>query len=165
MQRPDTARVDLATAREIAQRSGAKAVVAGTSCPPAAGYIITVRLVAAETGNDLASFSESAKDAGDLIPAVDRVTKALRGKIGESLKSVRDAPRLEQVTTASLGALRSYTAGLRANDIQGDYPAAIQDFQDAIRQDSTFAMAYVQLAYSLQTLGGAARWRRSRLRR
>jgi len=58
------------------------------------------------------------------------------------------------VTTGSLGALRSYAAGLRANDIQADYPAAIQDFHEAIRQDSTFAMAYVQLAYSLQTLGG-----------
>ncbi|HEX6815181.1 MAG TPA: tetratricopeptide repeat protein, partial [Gemmatimonadaceae bacterium] len=51
-------------------------------------------------------------------------------------------------------ALKSYAAGLVANDIQGNYPAAIQDFHDAIAQDSTFAMAYVQLAYSLLTLGG-----------
>jgi len=85
---------------------------------------------------------------------VDRLTKSLREKTGESLKTVRVAPRLDQVTTGSLGALRSYAAGLRANDIQADYPAAIQDFHEAIRQDSTFAMAYVQLAYSLQTLGG-----------
>ena len=48
----------------------------------------------------------------------------------------------------------SYTAGLQANDIVGDYPAAIQHFRDAIRQDSNFAMAYVQLAFSLQTIGG-----------
>ncbi|HEY3934979.1 MAG TPA: protein kinase [Gemmatimonadales bacterium] len=156
MQRPDTARVTFGTAREIAQRSGAKAVVAGTIVPAGSGYVITLRLVAAETGNDLASFSESAKDAGDLIPAVDRVTKALRRKIGESLKAVRDAPTLQQVTTASLGALRSYTTGLRDNDVVGDYPTAIQDFRDAIRQDSSFAMAYVQLAYSLQSLGGSA---------
>ena len=70
---------------------------------------------------------------------------------------MRDAPSLQQVTTASLGALKSYTAGLRDNDVVGDYPAAVQDFRDAIRQDSTFAMAWVQLAYSLQTIGGAAR--------
>ena len=157
MKRPDTTRVDLATAREIAQRAGAKAVVSGRVVPAGAGYILTLRLVAAETGNELASFSESAKDAGALIPSVDRLTKALRGKIGESLKAVRDAPALEQVTTASLGALRSYAAGLHANDVQGDYSAAVQYFRDAIRQDSTFAMAYVQLAYSLMTLGGAPR--------
>ncbi|HEY4320380.1 MAG TPA: protein kinase [Gemmatimonadales bacterium] len=156
MQRPDTARIDLATARNIALRSGAKAVVAGSVVPVGTGYLLTLRLVAAESGNDLASFSESAKDVSDLIPAVDRVTKALRRKIGESLKSVRDAPTLDQVTTASLGALRSYVAGNFADDIQADYPAAVQDYHDAIRQDSTFAMAYVQLAYALQSIGGPA---------
>jgi tetratricopeptide (TPR) repeat protein len=156
MKRPDTARVDFATAREIAQRNGAKAVVAGTIVPAGSGYVITIRLVAAESGNELASFSESANNTGDLIPAVDRVTKSLRRKIGESLKSVRESPPLQQVTTASIGALRSYAAAMRTNDVVGDYPAAIRQFHDAIQQDSNFAMAWVQLAYSLQTLGGAA---------
>ena len=80
MQRPDTARVDFATAREIAQRTGVKAVVAGSIVPAGTGYIVTARLVAAETGDELASYRESAKDAGDLIPAVDRLTKALRAE-------------------------------------------------------------------------------------
>jgi tetratricopeptide (TPR) repeat protein len=155
MQRPDTTRMDLATAREIAQRTGAKAVVSGSVVPAGSGFIVTLRLVGAESGDELASYSESAKDAGGLIPAVDRLTKSLRGKIGESLKTVRDAPPLEQVTTASLGALKSYAAGLVANDIQGNYPAAVQHFHDAIAQDSTFAMAYVQLAYSLLSINGA----------
>jgi tetratricopeptide (TPR) repeat protein len=157
MQRPDTARVDVATAREIAQRTGAKAVIAGSIVPTGTGYLVTVRLLVPESGDELASYHESAKDAGDLIPAVDRLTKSLRGKIGESLADVRSAPALDQVTTASLGALRSYTAGLHANDVEGDFPGAIQHFQDAIAQDSTFAMAHVQLAYSLMTIGGRAR--------
>ncbi|HEY4320384.1 MAG TPA: protein kinase [Gemmatimonadales bacterium] len=157
MKRPDTARVDFTTAREIAQRSGAKAVVSGSVVSAGVGYVITVRLIAAQSGDELASFSESAKDAGDLIPAVDRVTKSLRGKIGESLKTVRGTPPLQQVTTASLGALRSYTAALFANDVKGDFPTAVQDFNDAIRQDSTFAMAYAQLSYSLLDIGGSAR--------
>jgi tetratricopeptide (TPR) repeat protein/tRNA A-37 threonylcarbamoyl transferase component Bud32 len=157
MKRPDTSNVDFTTAREIAQRTGAKAVITGSLVPAGSGYIVTARLVAAESGDELASYRESAKDAGDLIPTVDRVTKQLRGKIGESLKAVREAPRLDQVTTASLGALRSYAAGLRANDIQGDYETAVQRFEEAIRQDSTFAMAYVQLAYSLFTVGGPGR--------
>jgi tetratricopeptide (TPR) repeat protein len=154
MNRPDTARVDFNTAREIAQRTGAKAVVAGSVVPAGSGYIVTARLVAAESGDELASYRESAKDAGDLIPSVDRLTKSLRGRLGESLKAVRAAPRLDQVTTGSLGALKSYAAGLYANDIQGDYPTAIQLFHEAIRQDTAFAMAHVQLAYSIMTLGG-----------
>jgi len=156
MQRPDSARVDFRTAREIALRTGAKAVVSGSIVAAGSGYVVTTRLVAAENGDELASFSESAKDAGELIPTVDRLTKELREKIGESLKSVRAAPRLDQVTTASIGALRSYAAGLHANDILGDYPAAIRHYHHAIEEDSTFAMAYVQMAYSLMSLGGAA---------
>jgi tetratricopeptide (TPR) repeat protein len=161
MKRPDTSNVDFTTAREIAQRTGAKAVITGSLVPAGSGYIVTARLVAAESGDELASYRESAKDAGDLIPTVDRVTKQLRGKIGESLKAVREAPRLDQVTTASLGALRSYAAGLRANDIQGDYETAVRLFEEAIRQDSTFAMAHVQLAYSLFTIGGPGRRERA----
>jgi len=157
MKRSDTARMDITTAREIAQRAGAKAIVAGSVVPAGTGYVVTARLVGAETGDELASYHESASNAGDLIPAVDRVTKSLREKIGESLKEVRAAPRLDQVTTASLGALRSYAAGLHANDVVGDYPTAVQNFRDAIKQDSLFSMAYVQLAYSLTTLGGRAR--------
>jgi len=149
MQRPETTRVDLSIARDIAQRTGAKAVVGGRIVPAGTGYIVTARLIAAQSGDELASYSESAKDAGDLIASVDRLTKELRGKIGESLKTVRAAPPLDQVTTASLGALKSYAAGMEANDVRGNYPMAIQDFRDAIAQDSTFAMAYVQLAYSL----------------
>ena len=154
MQRPATDRVDFATAREVAQRAGAKAVITGSLVPASGGYIVTARLVAAESGNELASFRESAKDVGDLIATVDRLTKELRGKIGESLKTVRDAPRLDQVTTASLGALRSYAAGLRALDVQGDPVSAGQYFKEAIRQDSTFAMAYLQLAYALMSTTG-----------
>jgi tetratricopeptide (TPR) repeat protein len=157
MKRPDTARVDVATAREIAQRAGAKAVVAGSIVPAGSGYLVTARLIGAASGDELASYHESAKDAGDLIPAVDRLTKSLRERIGESLKDVRSAPALDQVTTASLSALRSYTAGLFANDVEGDFQGAIQHFQDAIGQDSTFAMAHVQLAFSLMTIGGRAR--------
>jgi tetratricopeptide (TPR) repeat protein/tRNA A-37 threonylcarbamoyl transferase component Bud32 len=162
MQLPDSTRIDLATAREIAQRIGAKAVVSGSLVPAGDGYIVTTRLVAAESGDELASFHESARDAGELIETVDRLTKELRGRIGESLRSVQSAPRLDQVTTASLEALRSYTAGLQANDIAGDPEGAIRHFRDAIQRDSNFAMAYVQMAYSLMTQGGREEYEQAR---
>jgi tetratricopeptide (TPR) repeat protein len=94
-------------------------------------------------------YQESAASAADIIPAVDRLTRELRGKIGESLKSVADAPALSQVTTSSIDALRSFAAGLRANDVEGDFPKATTLFEDAIAKDSTFAAAYVQLAFTL----------------
>ena len=158
MQKQPTTRVDLALAREIAMREGIKAVVSGTVTSAGDGFIITARLVSAESGDELAVYRESAANAGEIIPTVDRLTRQLRGKIGESLKSVSDAPALAQVTTPSLEALRAFAAGLRANDVEGDYPKAIALFEEAIAKDSTFAAAYVQLGYSL----GNARLRLSR---
>ena len=153
MQRPATSRVNLDLAREIAQREGIKAVVAGNVASAGTGFIITARLVSAEKGDELAVYQESAASAGDIIPAVDRLTKQLRGKIGESLKSVADAPRLGQVATSSLDALKSYAAGMRANDVEGDFAKAIPLFEEAIRKDSGFASAYVQLVASLGNAG------------
>jgi tRNA A-37 threonylcarbamoyl transferase component Bud32/tetratricopeptide (TPR) repeat protein len=149
MERPATARVDLALGRELAQREGIKAVVTGSVASAGEGFIITTRLVSAQSGDELAVFRESAANAGEIIPTVDRLTRQLRGRIGESLKSVHDAPALAQVTTSSLDALRAFAAGLRANDVEGDYRKAIGLFEQAIAKDSGFAAAYVQLAYSL----------------
>jgi tetratricopeptide (TPR) repeat protein/tRNA A-37 threonylcarbamoyl transferase component Bud32 len=153
MQRKPTERVDMALARELAVREGIKAVVGGTVTPVGTSYIITTRLVSAESGDELAVHRETAKDAADIIPTVDRLTRQLRGRIGESLKAVKDAPALAQVTTSSLDALRSFAAGLRANDVEGEYLKAIPLFEEAIAKDSGFAAAYVQLAYSLGNAG------------
>jgi tRNA A-37 threonylcarbamoyl transferase component Bud32/tetratricopeptide (TPR) repeat protein/TolB-like protein len=153
MQRPTTSRVDLPLAREIAAREGIKAVVSGSVAAAGSGFIITARLINAQSGDELAVYNESASSTADIIPAVDRLTRELRGKIGESLKSVKDAPALSQVTTSSLDALRSFAAGLRANDIDGDFARAATLFEDAIAKDSGFAAAYIQLAYSLSNAG------------
>src|SRR5215213_3141916 len=126
-----SSRVDLALGREIAQREGIKAVVTGSVASAGTGFIITGRLVSAASGDELAVYQESASTADEIIPAVDRLTRKLRGKIGESLKSVADAPPLSQVTTSSLDALRSFAAGLRANDVEGDFPKATTLFEDA----------------------------------
>jgi eukaryotic-like serine/threonine-protein kinase len=149
MQRPATSRVDLALAREIATREGIKAVVIGSVASAGTGFIITARLVSAASGDELAVVQESASSTDEIIPAVDGLTRKLRNRIGESLKSVAGAPALAQVTTSSLEALRAYAAGLRANDVDGDFPKAIGLFEDAIAKDSGFASAYVQLSYSL----------------
>ena len=153
MQRKPTDRLDMALARDLAQREGIKAVVGGTVTPVGGSYIITTRLVSAESGDELAVHRETAKNAEDIIPTVDRLTRQLRGRIGESLKSVKDAPALSQVTTSSLDALRAFAAGLRMNDVQGEPTRAIPLFEEAIRKDSGFAAAYVQLAYSMGNAG------------
>ena len=147
MQRPPTSRLDATLAREIAQREGLTVVVGGTVTPLGTGFLLTARILAAESGNELASFQETADNPSELIPTVDKLSRDLRGKIGESLRSVQASPKLEAVTTTSLPALKLYTEGQAAFD-GGDYGKAAGLFKQAVALDTTFAMAWRKLAVS-----------------
>jgi hypothetical protein len=139
-------------AREVAQREGMKAVVTGELTPLGAGYVITLRLLGAASGDVLASFQETADEAGTLIPTVQRLTRALRGKLGESLTTVRADPPLAQVTTASLPALRKLSAASHATNVEADPAKAAALAREAIALDTTFAAAYRGLATALDNL-------------
>jgi len=119
----------------------------------AGGYVVTVRLVTAATGDELASYRETIDGPKELIPTLDKLTRELRGKIGESLKDVHADPALEQVTTSSLEALRKYAEGARVNDFEADFAKAIPLLEDAVGLDSTFAMAYRKLGVALNNGG------------
>ncbi len=153
MQRPPASRVDLGLAREIAAREGIKAIVDGELTPLSGGYIVTLRLVAAESGDELASYRDAIDGPKALIPGVDALTRKLRGRIGESLRAVHASPPLEQVTTSSLEALRKYADGARANELEVNYAKAIQLFQEAISLDTSFAMAYRKLGVAMSNAG------------
>jgi eukaryotic-like serine/threonine-protein kinase len=153
MQRPAATMVDIPLAREIAQREGVKAIVAGSLTPLGTGYAVSVRLIAADSGSDLAAFRKSVDAPSQLLDAIDDLTKKLRGRIGESLKSVREAPPLDQVTTSSLEALRKYAEGSRAFDLEGDYTKAASLLRESVARDTMFAMAYRKLGIALSNGG------------
>lgn len=152
MKRPLDSRIDAALAREIAAREGAKATITGDVTPLTGGYLITARLVG-PSGEALATFQETADGLRDLVPAMDRLGRDVRGKVGESLRSVHATPPLVRVTTASLEALRKYTEGKNANDVELNLPKAISLLEEAIAQDSSFAMAYRTLANAMRNSG------------
>src|SRR5438309_4534701 len=154
MGRAPGAPLDLALARELAQREGAKAVVHGQVDPLGRGYVVSAELVSAADGAALVSVRETAQDDGAIIAAVDRLSGRLRERIGESLKSIRASDPLEQVTTRPLEALRKYSQGVRASDA-ADMNRAVALLEQAIALDTTFAMAYRKLAVVLSNSGGA----------
>src|SRR5213078_1897659 len=154
MGRPPSTPLDLAVARELAQREGAKGVVRGQIDPLGRGYVVSAELVSAADGAALVSLRETAQDDGAIIAAVDRLSGKLRERIGESLKTIRASDPLEQVTTRSLEALRKYSQGVRASDA-ADMERAATLLEEAIALDTTFAMAYRKLAVVLSNSGGA----------
>src|SRR2546422_9001747 len=146
--------LDLAAARELAQREGAKAVVHGQIDRVGRGYVLSAELVSAADGAVLVALRENAKDDGAIIGGVDRLSAKLRERIGESLKTIRASEPLEQVTTGSLEALRKYSQALKANDA-GQFARAVSLLEEAIGLDTTFAMAYRKLAVVLTNTGAA----------
>jgi serine/threonine-protein kinase len=152
MQRPDSVPVSLTVAREIAQREGFKAVVAGELQQVGPSLLVSAQLVNAQSGEVLATARETARDSTGILDAVDRVSKQLRERIGESLRSIRGDAPLAEVTTGSLDALRKYSQALRVQQ-DGDNPGAIALLEDAVALDSSFAMAWRKLATMLTNSG------------
>jgi tetratricopeptide (TPR) repeat protein len=149
MQRPPNTRVDFALAREIATREGIKAVLEGDVVALGGRYVLSARLVAAQTGGELATFRETADDASDIIPTISRLAKSVRAKVGESLRDVQGARTLDRVTTGSLEALKKYVAGTRAIEVDGDFAKGAALLGEAIAIDTGFAMAYRKLGMEL----------------
>jgi eukaryotic-like serine/threonine-protein kinase len=135
-----------AAARELAQREGFKAVIAGEVSALGGGYVLAARVVAAADGATLAAVRETARDSTELIDAVDRLSKRVRERIGESLRSLHAAQPLPRVATASLPALRTYAEASQLATAGGDEARIASLLEEAVALDSMFAAAHRGLA-------------------
>jgi serine/threonine-protein kinase len=127
--------------KELAEREGAKAYVSGEVARLGGGYQLTVRVAATSGDSDVFTARSTAVDDAHLIGAVEELGRALRRGIGESLRSVSRAEPLAKVTTASLPALRLYTAASRVVN-SGDPLLAIDLAKQALALDTAFAEAW-----------------------
>jgi len=141
-----------AKVQELAVREGAKAFVVGSIARVGAGYQISARVVATNGGNEALTAHASASDSTKIIAAVQEVGRTLRRGIGESIKSLMSAPALAQVSTASLPALRAFSAWRRAEN-DGDRPHAVVLAKEAIAHASTFAAAWAGLQVTYSNMG------------
>jgi len=138
-------------ARDLAAREGYGAVIQGEIGTAGAGYVLTASIVGGEDWASLAGFRATARSEDDLIDAIESLSRDIRDKSGESLRTVRNAPALQRVTTASIEALRIYT---RAEDLEdSDREGAAELYERAIEIDPDFAMAHRKLAVVLGNMG------------
>jgi tetratricopeptide (TPR) repeat protein len=149
MQRPADTRIDLAIGREIGQREGIPAVFGGEINVAGGAYVVSAELVRAEDGSVLASHRETAADSSEVVEAINRVSRELRERIGESYTSLRASPPLENVTTPSLEALRKYTEAIAEDERNMDSQRAIALIEEAVTVDPEFAMAWRKLGVFL----------------
>ena len=154
MQKAPGTSLEFETAREVATREGAKALLDGSVEHLGPSYIVSARLVSALDGTELATFRATADTDGELIAALGGLAKDVRERVGESLKSIRETKALERVTTSSLPALRKYVEGMFALDGFADRERGQALLYEATALDSTFAMAWRRIAAAYSGQGG-----------
>jgi eukaryotic-like serine/threonine-protein kinase len=150
MTRSPSERLTRDLAREVCQRSGGKAYLAGSIAALGTQYVIGLEALNCASGDVLAREQATAAGKEQVLPALGQAAAKLRNEVGESLSSVQkfDVP-LRQATTNSLEALKAYTLGgktLREKGAVESLPFS----KRAIELDPNFAMAYsnVGITYS-----------------
>jgi len=147
MQRDPSTIVDPQLAREMAEREGIKAYIAGEIVAVGSGYAISASLTSSN-GDVLVARQANAADANEIVNAMDDLSSGLRERIGESLTTIRRSGPLDKVTTGSLRALRLYTQALKAEN-DGDPARAVDLLEEAVLIDTAFAMAYRKIGVIL----------------
>ena len=154
MGRPDTVELTSDVTREVCQRNGAAVALNGSISVIGGRYDLILRAV--DCGSDalLGSVETQSTDKNHVLDAVSKLASDMRGKLGESLGSLRqyNTP-LVSATTPSMAALRCYTQGVEAEAKDFDYKASLSWFQKAIELDPHFAMAYWALGDAYGNIG------------
>ena len=157
MEQPDNARLTNELARQVCQRLGGTAVIGGSIAILGSQYVVGLSALNCPTGESLAQEQVTAAGKTQVLSALAQAAEQLRGKLGESLASIRQfSVPLEQATTSSLDALQAFTLGGAAMSGRGDYPAAAVLFERAVSLDPSFAMAYARLGMCYYNLGDRA---------
>lgn len=154
MERNPEQPLDATLAREVALREGVKAVLVGDVSLAGDTYLLSLQLISPQNGSVLAAERETAEDAGDVVDAIDRLSRSLLTRIGESLRTIRAREPLGRVTTRSLPALKKYAEGIRAINRQ-DTDQGLGLLEEAIALDTGFVMAYRKLGLHLHDDGRA----------
>jgi Flp pilus assembly protein TadD len=141
-------------ARELCERTASKAYLSGTISNIGSQYVLGINAVNCQTGDTLAQEQATADSKEHVLGALGDAANKLREKLGESLKTVHKlATPIEQATTPSLEALQAYSMGRNLMLTQGNYTAAVPQFQRAIQLDPNLAMAYASLGTTYHNLG------------
>jgi len=153
MGRSPDERVASALAREVCQRDGIKAMLAGSIASLGRHYVIHLDALNCATGETLAREQAEAESKERVLIALGKGATSLREKLGESLGSIQrfDVP-LQQATTSSLEALKAFSLG-EARRAAGLETESVAFYKRAVELDPNFALAYARLGTVYGNIG------------
>lgn len=126
MERPPDTKLTPAVARELCQRAGSKAYIAGSIASLGRQYVLGLKVVNCQSGDVLAQTQATATAKENVLDTLGEAASKLRGELGESLATVQklDTP-LEEATTTSLEALKALSLGEKAYAERGPAPPCL----------------------------------------
>jgi tetratricopeptide (TPR) repeat protein len=134
--------VDYKMVSKIGKEANVKAVMKGSFSNFKDSLAIAVQLYNVDSGNMIQQEKVSGKGMEQIFSMVDELTNKVKSNIKISLQDVEDQDlNIADISTKSLEAYRYYTEGIDLiyKSFLGD---AIEKFEQAIKIDSTFAMAH-----------------------
>ncbi len=131
--------LELPLAREVAERAGAGAVLTASVSRLGSQFVLSGRAIHPGTGQELFAVRTSASSRR-LLGAVEKLSREMRHRLGEESDAIARSRPLPAVTTSSLHALKLYAEADRL--LMHDHDAAAALVAEAMRTDSTFAMAH-----------------------
>jgi DNA-binding winged helix-turn-helix (wHTH) protein len=157
MTRPAGTKLAPEVARELCQRSGSKAYLAGAIGSLGSQYVLGLKSVNCQSGDTLAEEQVTATAKEKVLDVLGEAASKLRSELGESLATVQkfDVP-LAEATTSSLEALKAFSLGGKAYYEKGVAQALLYH-QRAIALDPNFAMAYRAVGLDYAHLGETGR--------
>jgi eukaryotic-like serine/threonine-protein kinase len=145
MGRSPDERLTVDLARDLCLRMGSKAMLSGSIASLGTQYVLTLNAINCQTGDSLAQQQAEASSKEQVLSALGTAVSKLRSTLGESLASVQkfDVP-IEQVTTASLDALKAFALGNAEFD-RGRPMASLPFYRRAVELDPNFAWVYARM--------------------
>jgi tetratricopeptide (TPR) repeat protein len=158
MARPASTKLSPEVARELCQRAGSKAYIAGSIGGLGSEYVLGLKAVNCRSGDTLAEEQVTAASKEKVLDTLGEAASKLRGELGESLATVQKFDVPLAATTSSLEALKAYSLGRKATNEKG-FAAALPHYQRAIELDPSFAMGCWAVGWVYSNLGEASRAR------
>src|SRR5580704_12760643 len=138
--------LDPAQAQKVAREAGADAYITGALLKVGPTQLrLDVRVQDTASGQILFSDKLEGQDVQSIFGMVDRLTASIAGNFLPASDLPAKAPEIEQTSTSNVEAYRHYELGM-------DYTRrfldtdAIREFNEAVRLDPQFALAYVRLS-------------------
>jgi eukaryotic-like serine/threonine-protein kinase len=138
--------LDPAQAQKVAREAGADAYITGALLKVGPTQLrLDVRVQDTASGQILFSDKLDGQDVQSIFGMVDRLTASIAGNFLPASDLPARAPEIEQTSTSNVEAYRHYELGMdytrRFLDVE-----AIREFNEAVRLDPQFALAYVRLS-------------------